>query len=56
MNKKKYLGRGHELKQLIGDHNSQEGSNQDVVVMEPCLVAILMRRVHVSGSLAIRIV
>jgi hypothetical protein len=55
MNKeKKCLGSGHELKQLIGDRNSQEGRNQDVVVVEPCLVAAVMRRVHVSGSLALR--
>ena len=33
---KKYLGRGHELKQLIGEYNSQGGRNQDVVVVEPC--------------------
>ena len=38
---------------MIGDRNSQEVKNQDVVVVEPCLVAILVRRVHVSGSLAL---
>ena len=44
MNKKnKYLGRGHELKQLIGECNSQGGRNQDVVV-EPCPVAAVVRR------------
>ena len=45
MNKKnKYLGRGHELKQLIGECNSQGGKNQDVVVVEPCPVATVVRR------------
>ena len=43
MNKKnKYLGRGHELKQLIGECNSQGGRNQDVVVVEPCPVAAVV--------------
>ena len=27
---------------------------EDVVVVEPCLVAVLVRHVHVSGSLALR--
>ena len=30
---------------MIGDRNSQEVKNQDVVVVEPCLVTILVRRV-----------
>ena len=44
MNKKKNLGHEHELKQLIGDCNSQEGMNQDVVVVELCTVAAVVHR------------
>ena len=39
---------------MIGDRNSQEVKNQDVVVVEPCPVAVLVRRVRISGSLALR--
>ena len=39
---------------MIGDRNSQEVKNQDVVVVEPCLVAVVVRHVRVSGSLALR--